>query len=113
MTGAGIPAGTSALRTDCTIRPVTTITGMPASVARRIAAIVRGCNVVSVQTSVRSKSVATTRTSPGKSAGSCSALAVRVPARRLDDVGGDVRDLLVGQLALERRHRAGALRDAL
>src|SRR4051794_37101911 len=108
MTGASIPAGASAWRTDCTMRPVTTITAMPASCARRIASIVRGRRRESVQTSVRSKSVATTWTSRGKSSGSLSS-AVRVAAGRLDDVGGDVRDLGVAQLALERGHRALAV----
>ena len=41
--------------------PVTTITCSPASRARRSAAIVRGRRIPSSQTSVRSKSVATTR----------------------------------------------------
>src|SRR3954470_13758803 len=112
MTGASIPAGASALRTDCTIRPVTTITGRPASFARLIASTVRGCSAASVQTRVRSKSVATTRTSRGKSSGRSRRSAVRAAARRLHDVGGYVRDLLVAELALERGHPARALGHA-
>ena len=63
-------AGASTRRADCTIRPVQTITRSPTSSARRSAASVRGRRTLSSQISVRSRSVATTSTSRGKSGGS-------------------------------------------
>ena len=90
---------------------MTTITCRPASCARRSAAIVRGLQRAvlpderAVEVGRDDADVARKRLR--EAAGS----AVRVAAGRLDDVGGDVGDLLVGQLALERRHRSGARRS--
>src|SRR5215203_1428169 len=92
------------------MRPVTTITWTPASRARRSAAIVRGRSTASSATSVRSKSHANASTCAGNSGGRISPLGV---AGDGGDVRRDVVDLLLGELPLERRHRAGAVRHAL
>ena len=68
-TGRRAPQRHERARSDCTIRPVTTITCSPASRARASAASVRGRSTPSCQISVWSRSVATTSTSRGKPRG--------------------------------------------
>jgi hypothetical protein len=80
---------------------------MPASRAAPMAARVRGRSSPSVQRSVRSRSQARTSTSRGNPGGRFSSAAC------LDDVGGHVGDLLVAQLAFERRHPTAAGPDLL
>src|SRR5436190_361161 len=111
MTGSRRPAGARKRCTDWYIRPVTTITCRPASRARRSARIVRGRRTPSSQTSVRSKSVATTATSRGSPAGSSTPALLTVGGGV--DEGRHVADLLGAELPAEGRHRALALEDAL
>ena len=101
------PAASAYRRTERNIRPVTRITSIPASRAAAIAASVRGRRTRSSAISVRSRSHASARTRRGKSGGSASGLLTGV----LGDVRGDVGDLLLAELILERRHPAAAVRD--
>ena len=84
------PAGSSARRADWTIRPVTTITWIPAVVRAPRAAIVRGRRTQSSQTSVWSRSVATTSTSCGKVGRKLQAQPIGLPPDASDDVGGHI-----------------------
>ena len=112
MTGASRCAGSSACRTDCTMRPVTTTTsGSPRPAPGRSASSVRGLQHRRPSTRACGRSRSRRRERRAGSPQEARASAVRVAAGRLHDVGGDVGDLLRGQLALERRHRPGARRS--
>lgn len=107
MTGSSIPAASRYGFTLRNMRPVAMTTWMPASRAAWIAVRVRGRSSPSVQRSVRSRSHARTSTSRGNPVGRFRS------AAGLDDVGGHVGDLLVAQLAFERRHAAAPGPDLL
>ena len=92
-------------RTDRNIRPVTTMTCVPAAAA----ACERGARPRPQDERLADqRAVEVARERARRAAGSLPG-ALRLAARRLDDVGGDVGDLLVGELALERRHRAAPI----